>query len=287
MLSSADIHDPSTVAALLRETLRALHPGADGRWLMGVFGDVEALFGGRHADYQPIDLHYHDFRHTLEVTVCLARLFEGWHLARAEPRLTARQFELGMAAALLHDAGYLRLRSDTAGTGAKYTYCHVLRSSAFLAAYLPSRGASALELETALGAVNCTGPQVQMSRLRFREQADRVIGCCVGTADYLAQMASPRYPDLLEVLYHEFQESDDYLGVPADARCFKSERDLIGRTPAFWSVLVQPKLERDFQGVYRYLGRPDPAGKNEYVEAIERNIARIQARLACASESVA
>ena len=50
-----------------------------------------------------------------------------------EPKLNPRLFELAVAAVLLHDSGYLKLRSDNVGTGAKYTYCHVLRSCSFAA----------------------------------------------------------------------------------------------------------------------------------------------------------
>jgi len=52
-------------------------------------------------------------------------LIDGWHHAKATPLLSVRDFELAMAAVLLHDTGYLKLRSDREGTGAKYTLVHV------------------------------------------------------------------------------------------------------------------------------------------------------------------
>lgn len=257
-----------------------MYPGADGVWLDEIFRHIEALFSGGHPDYGPVDLRYHDLEHTLQATVCLVLLLEGRHAAGVDPRFEARHFELALAAVLLHDAGYLKLRSDTVGTGAKYTFCHVLRSCAYAASYLPALGASDYEVEAVLGAINCTGPTKEIGRLYFRQPVDRIIGCALATADYLGQMAAPDYPDELEILYHEFRESDDFLHLPESRRAFTSAADLIARTPAFWQRFVMRKLEVDFQAMYRFLARPFPQGENAYLLAVERNIAEIKRRTA-------
>lgn len=275
-----DTKNPVAVAALVRETFARLFPGNATAWFERIFDDVETLFAGRHPDYAPVDLRYHDLEHTLQATVCLTLLLEGCQASGDEPRITARQFELATASVLLHDAGYLKLRSDTAGTGAKYTFCHVLRSCSFAASYLPALGATEPEVGGVLGAINCTGPTKEISRLHFRDPVERFIGCALATADYLGQMAAPDYPDELEILFNEFVESDNYVHLPAERRMFKSAADLIARTPAFWRKLVLPKLERDFEGVYRYLAAPYPNGHNAYLDAVERNIAIIEARAA-------
>jgi hypothetical protein len=189
-------------------------------------------------------------------------------------------FELAVASVLLHDVGYLKLRSDNRGTGAKYTFCHVLRSCAFAASYLPSVGASDIEVEAVLGAINCTGPTKKIGQLHFREAIERIIGCALATADYLGQMAAADYPDELGILFSEFQESDDFLRLPPERRIFHSADQLIAKTPAFWRKLVLPKLESDFQAMYRFLARPYPHGPNPYLDAVERNIAIIQQRSA-------
>jgi hypothetical protein len=177
---------------------------------------------------------------------------------------------------LLHDTGYLKLRSDTAGTGAKYTYTHVLRSCAVAATYLPTRGFTMEDLDVVLGAIRCTGPTSNIGRLHFKSDSDRLIGCCVATADYLGQMAADDYPEELPLLFREFCESDDYLHVPAERKQFKSVDEMIVKTPAFWRKLVLPKLENEFESVYKYLARPYPDGPNPYLDAIERNLVRIQ-----------
>lgn len=278
MFPPVDTKNPTAVANFVEQKFAVMFPGASLEWLAKVFRDMEALFSGQHPDYLAIDLRYHDLEHTLQATVCCALLLEGRHAAEVEPRLDPRQFELAIAAVLLHDSGYLKLRHDQAGTGAKYTFCHVLRSCSFAASYLPTLGANDFEIEAVLGAINCTGPAKEISRLRFREPVERIIGCALGTADYLGQIAADDYPDELEILFHEFEESDNFLHLPPARRMFKSAEELAERTPAFWQKFVLPKLESDFQAVYRFLARPYPHGPNPYLEAAERNIQKIRER---------
>jgi hypothetical protein len=43
---------------------------------------------------------------------------------------------------------------------------------------------------------------------------------------------------------------------------------------------VKPKLETDFQAVYRYLEKPLGSGRNDYIAAVEENFAKIGRRIA-------
>eukprot|EP01031_Cornospumella_fuschlensis_P049175 gene49175-60193_t len=167
MFPPVDTKDAPAVAAFVEQKFSEMYPDASLAWLTTIFTDMEVLFSGKHPDYAAVDLRYHDLEHTLQATVCMVLLLEGRHAAGVEPRLNARQFELGLSAVLLHDSGYLKLRSDNIGTGAKYTFCHVLRSCAFAASYLPTLGANDHEVEAVLGAINCTGPTKEISRLHF------------------------------------------------------------------------------------------------------------------------
>ncbi len=287
MLPPVNTKDPVESAAFVRKIYTGLFPGHSTAKLDKIFTDVVRVFEGRHPEFSKVDLGYHDLEHTLQVTICLSLVLEGRVIANAEPKLTVHQFELAIASALLHDIGYIKYRSDTEGTGAKYTYCHVLRSCAYAAIYVPTLGATPDELEDVLGAINCTGPTKEISRLRFRENVFRVIGCSLATSDYLSQLAEPKYPDRLEVLYNEFLESDNYINMPHARRMFKSADELIQRTPGFWEKFVKPKLDADFQGMYRYLARPYPNGPNPYIEAVEYNFAVIKRRIAEAKPVVA
>ncbi|MSU69809.1 MAG: hypothetical protein EXS39_03325 [Opitutaceae bacterium] len=278
-MPAIDTKSVPSVAAAVTALYGQVFPRDAPVLLHTLFRDVETLFTGQYHDYQACDLRYHDLEHTLQVTLCFARLMAARDQARAVPVITSRQYELGLAAALLHDSGYLKLRSDATGTGAKYTYTHVMRSCAFTAAYLPQHGINLTELEGVLGAIKCTGTSLEVARLYFHSPVDRLIGYAVATADYLGQMAASDYPDELEYLYHEFEESQDYIHVPAANRQFKSARDLIERTPEFWVQVVRPKLENSFEAMYRFLADPYPRGSNPYVDAIEQNISKVRQRI--------
>jgi len=285
MFPPTDTKSATAVAEAVRAIVAATFPGATPPTADRLFADVEAMFTGHYLDYQAVDLGYHDFEHTLQATLCFARLFAGRHVARAEPVLSVRHFELGLAAALLHDTGYLKLRSDRAGTCAKYTHVHVLRSCAFAASYLPEVGFTLRDTEIVTGAIRCTGPISRLARLYFNARADQLLGCMLVTADYLGQMAATDYPDELDLLFHEFLESDEFFHLPTEHFTFQSARELIEKTPDFWTKFVRPKLEKEFEGVYRFLALPYPDGPNPYVDAIERNIALVRTRIAAGTLS--
>lgn len=276
LVSPVDTTSSRAVADFAKTKFAEMFANEKPQWLERVFADVTVLFEGKHPDYAAIDLHYHNFEHTLQATLCLVLILEGRHRGGVRPRLTSREFELAVAAMLLHDTGYLRLRSDTSGTGAKYTFVHELRSCAFAASYLPTLGVTVLEIDDIVSAISCTGPRNVIRRIQFHTPLARTIGCIVSTADFLAQMAAPDYISRLGSLFNEFEESHDYLHTPPSGRLFKNLDDLLRRTPDFWSNLVLPKLTNDFQAVYRYLEAPYTDGPNLYFEAIEHNLDQIR-----------
>lgn len=269
-----------TVTEATLDVARNLFPGSTETFTRELFVTVKKLFTGGYLDYQACDLKYHDFQHTLQVTMAYVDLF-GARQASGEPPFTHRQFELGLTIALLHDSGYLKLRSDLEGTGAKYTFCHVLRSCALAASLLPTLGVKPEEIDIVLGAIRCTGPSTTGMGLRFNRHDDHVLASMVATADYLGQMAAADYPDELELLFNEFAESDAFIAIPRSQRIFQSAQQLISGSTTFWERVVKPKLENDFLGVYRFLDRPD--GSNPYVDAIERNLGLIARRPALAA----
>jgi len=277
-MAPIDTKSAKSVAAAVESLYQEMFQRALPAWIGTLFRDVENTFTGRNPDYQKCDLRYHDLEHTLQVTLCFSRLLAGRCRAGAVPALTPRQFELGLAGALLHDIGYLKLRSDQGGTGAKYTYTHVMRSCAYAAGYLPALGVTLPELEGVLGGIKCTGTSMEVARMYFHDPVERLIGSAIATADYLAQMAAPDYPDELEALFHEFDESQDYIHAATADRPFKSARQLSENTPDFWIQVVRPKLEKHYDRMYRFLADPFPDGPNSYLDAVERNIAEVRRR---------
>jgi hypothetical protein len=243
------------------------------------FGWARAAFAGRYADFQAIDAKYHDLEHTIQGTLCFARLLRGYKEAGAEPHLKQRTFELGVIAILLHDTGYLKKRDDTSGTGAKYTLTHVTRSAEFAAKLLTEKGFGAEEIRCVQNMIRCTGVNANLASIPFQCELERIAGFALGTADLLGQMAADDYIDKLGILYQEFEESNRYNNRPPGPGVFTSLEDLRQKTPLFWEKYVIPKIDRDFLGLYRFLARPYPDGPNEYIDRIRANIDRLERQL--------
>ena len=87
--------DPAAVEMAVQEAYLSIFPSGDRFFVPRVFGWAQDCFGGKYGDYQAVDARYHDFEHTLQGTLCMARLLKGRHAAGAEPRLGQRMVELG------------------------------------------------------------------------------------------------------------------------------------------------------------------------------------------------
>lgn len=258
-----------------------MFPDCDSSFVSRTFRWAVDCFTGNYRNYQAIDAQYHDFEHTLQGTLCMVRLLHGRHKAGTAPRLDRRMFELGLMAILLHDTGYLKTRDDTTGTGAKYTLIHVARSADFAAVLLEEKGCTPNEIQAVQHMIRCTGVNVDLKAIPFEGDWDRTIGYALGTADLLGQMAASDYIDKLPILFKEFEESAAYnSGRGSGTGMFASADDLMRKTPIFWEKYVRPKIEGDFQGVYRFLNEPPPDGPNGYLQKIQANLKRLMERLA-------
>jgi len=239
--------------------------------------DVTRLFHGEWPGYLASDMRYHDLEHTLQATVCIVDLVQGYHRAGTEPRQTRREGEKAVAAALLHDSGFIKRADDPAGTGAKHTFVHEQRSCEFARAYLPSVGFSPEEIEDICAAISCTGPRNRISTQTFSGPLNRLLACMLVTADYLAQLAAPDYPDELDILFAEFTEAYEFAQVPPEQRLFKSARELKQKTPDFWEKYALPMLDTEAAGVHSYLSVTGQT--SSYLQAIEANIAEVRRRV--------
>lgn len=264
-----------------RETYEAMYPDGRSAFITQAFGWARECFSGQYRDYQAVDALYHDFTHTLQGASCMTHLLRGRWRAGAEPRISQETFELGVLAILLHDSGYLKKRDDTEGTGAKYTLTHVQRSSEFAGRLLKEKGFSDRQIAAAQNMIHCTGVNAAIAAIPFQSEEERVTGFALATADLLGQMAADDYIEKLPILYQEFEEAVRFCRDPRQfIASFKSPADLMERTPGFWENFVRPKLDGDFMGIYKFLSDPYPVGPNRYIEAVQRNIAKLRSRLA-------
>ncbi len=251
--------DPAAVAKEVQAIYLAMFPKGDRSFVPRAFGWIGRCFTGRHADYQAVDAHYHDFEHTLQGTLCMMDLLRGRHHTGVKPLLTQRMFELGLLAILMHDTGYLKRRDDTEGTGAKYTATHVERSAEFAAQLLKKKGYNARDIRAVQNMIRCTGVDISASSIPFQSELERIVGFALGTGDLLGQMAAQDYVEKLPVLYNEFAEAAHYTTDKSlFIALFTSAEDLMKKTPIFWEKYVLTKLDRDFGGQHHYLDAPFP-----------------------------
>jgi hypothetical protein len=207
-------------------------------------------------------------------------LLQGRQKTGAAPPVTERMFQLGLVAILLHDTGYLKKRSDTEGTGAKYTLTHVSRSADFAAHLLQEKGFTPPEIEAVQKMICCTGVEAKPDSIPFGSDLEKTTGLALATADLLGQIAAPDYVEKLPALFSEFAEAVRHSGDrKALIASFASAEELIERTPAFWQNFVCKKLNHELGGLYRFLNEPYPDGPNEYLERIETNMERLKGRL--------
>lgn len=279
MFPPVNTKDPGAVEAEVQAAFLAMFPAADSSFVPRVFGWAVNAFAGNHPDFQPIDAAYHDLEHTMQGTLCMTRLLHSRHAAAAQPSVSQHHFQLGILAILLHDTGYLKRRDDFAGTGAKYTVTHVHRSAEFAAALMVEKGFSPEDIRAVQNMIHCTGVDAALGNIHFLGESERVVGLALGTADLLGQMAAADYVEKLPVLYSEFAEaarqSADKTSIVG---MFSSTEDLLRKTPAFWEY-TKTRLNKDFDGLYRFLNDPFPFGPNSYMEQVEANIARVKQKL--------
>lgn len=278
MQASLATGDSAWVEAEVAGEYRAIFPGGDAGCVRQIFAWAQSFFFGRYGDYLPVDARYHDFEHTLQGLLCMARLLKSRAQTDAQPVLGEEWFQRGLLAMTLHDTGYLKHSTDRRGTGAKYTATHVERSGRFAAEFLGGKGFDKAEIESVQRMIFCTGVNANLSTIPFSDEEERIVGFALGTADYLGQMAAPDYVEKLPVLFTEFAEAAQFDPEHAQSlKTFSAAEELIARTPGFWRGFVLPNLEKDFGGLYKFLNQPYPNGPNLYIQAIEANLKKIEA----------
>jgi len=252
-----NVEDSGQVRDAVLALFGARYPGADFAPLARAFGDVAALFDGRYPGYLACDTLYHDARHTLDMTLAMARLVDGHDRSHPEAaRLGARRAALGVVTALLHDSGYMKRVSEAqVGNGAVFTKVHVSRSAEFLARYLPTIGYGS-EAEVATRLVHFTGYEMDIDDIQLADPKDRLLGYMVGTADLLGQMSDRMYLEKCrEFLYQEFVLGSIAREQLPDGReivRYSSSEDLICKTPGFYEYVARERIHRKLGAADRY-----------------------------------
>jgi hypothetical protein len=267
--------DPAAVSGEVNRIFVELYSGASAPVLNRAFKDLVRLHHGDYPGYRACDTGYHNLQHTLDVTLAMARLMDGYERSRDRGEaLGSRLFAFGVVTALFHDIGYLRRATDSRHkNGAEYTFKHVTRGARFLEAYLSELGMAKLAL-AASRIIHFTGYERSVQSIRLPNPTFRLLGNLLGTADIIAQMADRCYLEKCrDRLFPEFidgglaaRDEDDH----RPSVQFRSAADLVVKTPSFYRTAMA-RLDDQLGGAYQY-AETHFGGPNLYLEAIDSNI---------------
>jgi len=278
-----NVENADDVRRAVEEIYAARYPGADLTPLRRAFDDVQAMYRGAYPGILRCDTLYHDLRHSLDAALATARLIEGHDRAQPEPeRLGARRAMLGVIVTLLHDSGMLRRAAESeVSNGAVFTKVHIARSAEFLRDYLPRLGFAA-EAEAAARIVHYTGYEIDIDKLALEDPRDRVLGCIIGTADLLAQMADRTYLEKCrDFLYPEFVIAGIAKLVRPDGEevvIYGSPNDLLLKTPDYYEKILRKRMDEALGGVGRY-AKVHFGGEDFYAREIEGKMRFLRAAI--------
>jgi hypothetical protein len=279
--NSVQVSSTAAVSEAVRELFVSAWPGEPFDRVATAFEEFERLFAGRMPGYHGVDTVYHDRQHSLDMTLAMARLLVGYE-SSVEPHLRfgSERAVMALVTSLFHDAGYIREFDDQLHrNGAEFTLYHVTRSARFLARFLPSIGMESwVPISTRI--VHFTGYEIKLSQIELADNRDRKCGHLLGTADLIAQMADRCYLEKCrDRLYPEFVLGGIAAGPGSDGTMqvrYSSGLDLLRQTPQFIRETRTGRLNGEFEHAYRFLEPLFGAGKNPYLEAIDRNVEYLQ-----------
>ncbi len=267
--------DPAAVNGEVNRIFLELYPKASLHLINRCFRDLTRLQTGEYPGYHACETGYHNLQHSLDVTLAMARLMDGYE--RTQDRsgeLGARLFRFGIVTALFHDIGYLRKVNDTRHkNGAEYTQKRVMRGAKFLEDYMNRIGMAELA-PIASRIIHFTGYEKSIARIDVPNLTFRLIGNMLGTADIIAQMADRCYLEKCrDRLYPEFVEGGLAARDETDRRAgvmFRSVEDLMQKAPTFYknaSVRLNDQLGSAHGYVDKHFG-----GQNLYFDEIDKNM---------------
>jgi hypothetical protein len=270
--------ETTDLGAVNREVSRIfleLYPDGSTQIIDRSFIDVGRLFNGEYPGYRACDTEYHDLQHTLDVTLAMVRLMDGYERCheRSEP-IGSRLFGFGVITALLHDIGYLRHAHDTRHRqGAEYTLRHVSRGAKFVEHYMEKLGMKDLA-PIAKKILHFTGYERPVYTIRVPNLMFRMLGNMLGTADIIAQMSDRCYLEKCrDRLFPEFVAGGLAAKDATDRRRsvqFRSKEELLKRTPNFYRT-ASLRLNEQLGGALSYV-QQHFGGQNLYLEEINKNI---------------
>ncbi len=244
--------------------------------LQELFSDVRNLFSGNWPDYQSCQTGYHTLGHSLDVALVTVRMVGGWNKTNQADKIPGSILAAGMAAALFHDAGYIKDKNDHQGKGGKYTFSHVRRSMEMSRSYLAAHNWPQELVNLTAEIISTTDFHNQPDLSLFsRNISGGIMARMVAAGDLVAQMADVNYLESLKELYAEFQEAYEFSGrddlQKNNIQIYKTFNELLNGTVSFYQKFVLPRLD-NLGHIEQYLVPFFDNGRNPYQENITANL---------------
>ncbi len=270
--SLVNMNSPAAIIEEVKRNFIEHYNISDFELIRRTFNDFNDLFDGNYPGYRACNTKFHDKTHTTDALIAISRLIDGYNIRCS--KFSAREAQIAHLATILHDSGYIQIKSDKTGTGAKYTLFHVERSIAFMENYFKRIRLGRKDFISARNMVHCTGVTTKISDIKFSGKHEKTLGLMLGTSDLLGQMSSRIYLEKLMYLYQEFKEGN----VPG----YDSELELLKNTIKFYDE-TKVKLKTEFESVYNYardhFKKRYKISKNLYETTIESHIGYLKRAL--------
>ncbi|MBC2734516.1 MAG: hypothetical protein HF981_09185 [Desulfobacteraceae bacterium] len=163
------------------------------------------LYRGEFDGYFKCDTNYHDFAHAAETLLTMARLIHGAQLA--SKKIAQRDLAVGLTAAILHDAGYIRTSAESTEKGACFRAEHEMRSMAFVLQHGEAIGLTPSEIAECQTMIQSTMMTEDVNAMSFQSGTHELLARMLSVSDLLAQLSSATYLERLFFLYEEDRDS--------------------------------------------------------------------------------
>ncbi len=237
-----NMNDPLAVLSAVKDAIKTINKDFDFTNLDIVFADIRNMYAGKYPGYKKCNIGYHDFQHTTDVFLAMARLISGG--AHEGLDFSEQEIMLGLFSSLFHDVGYIQADTDNIGTGAKFTKNHVDRGVLFLKCYMKNLKYDELSIKKVTCMLQCTDLAVKIDDIDFPCRRTEIMAKMLGTADLIGQMGDRTYLEKLLFLFYEFNEGIN--GV------YKNEFELLEKTVNFSEFAIK-RLKDDLDNTQRFV----------------------------------
>jgi hypothetical protein len=196
-----------------------------------------------------------EITHGTDTFLAFSRILDGYSIENKS--LPVGKARTGLITSFFHNI-----------SGARTFLAHNSANADFLKREFREVGMGGEEYGLASKMVECTGLDVDISGLSFKNKSEKILCFMTGTANIIGQMASRTYLERLFFLYHRVKQEKV---ISAGSVLY-----ILKKTTDFYKNRARKMLDRDFQGLYKYclthFRKRYGINRNLYMESIENQL---------------